>query len=160
MTRNKMTRTILSRLLRQEDGGSLVETCLTLPVLIVFLLGAAEFTRVAYTSLEVVSAARAGVSYGAETGGTTTDTVGITYAAQNDAGNLTGLTVPSTTSSYVCSDGSTIDTTKDLNTQCSSAHIEQTLTVQTQMTMDPLIYVPGLPKQYTITGSASQVCLQ
>jgi len=144
-------------LLVKEDGGSLVETCLTLPVLVLMILGAAEFTRVAYTSLEVVSAAKAGVSYGAETGATTTDTAGITYAAQHDSANLTGLQVTSVSSSFVCSDGSAAT---GLNTDCSTSHIEQTLTVQTQMTMDPLIHVPGLPTTYTINGSASQVCLQ
>jgi Flp pilus assembly protein TadG len=145
---------------RTEDGGALIEAALTLPVLVLMVLGAAEFTRVAYTSLEVVSAAKAGVSYGAESGGTTSDTTGITYAAQNDAGNLTGLTVLTPTSSYKCSDGAAIDSSKALNTQCSSSHIEQTLTVQTQMTMDPLVHVPGLPTQYTVNGLASQVCLQ
>ncbi len=150
----------LRSLQRKEDGGALVEAALTLPVLVLMVLGAAEFTRVAYTSLEVVSAAKAGVSYGAETGGTTTDTNGITYAAQNDAGNLNGLTVLTPTSTYVCSGGETIDTSKALNTQCAASHIEQTLTVQTQMTMDPLVHVPGLPTSYTVSGQASQVCLQ
>jgi hypothetical protein len=32
--------------------------------------------------------------------------------------------------------------------------------VQTQMTMDPLVHVPGLPTSYTVSGQASQVCLQ
>lgn len=148
---------LLRNLQHTQEGGALVESALTLPVLVLLLLGAAEFSRVAYTSLEVVSAARAGVSYGAETGGTTSDTTGITYAAQNDAGNLTGLTVTSVSSSYVCSDGTA---STGLNTDCSASHIEQTLTVQTQMKMDPLIHVPGLPTTYTINGQASQVCLQ
>jgi Flp pilus assembly protein TadG len=150
----------LKSLHRKEDGGALVEAALTLPTLFIMVLGAVEFSRVAYTSLEVVSAAKAGVAYGAESGATTSDTAGITYAAQNDAGNLAGLTVSQPTSSYACSGSQTVDTTQPLNTQCSLSHIEQTLTVQTQVTMDPLVHVPGLPTQYTLNGQASQVCLQ
>ena len=152
-------RTFLSSLFSKQDGGALVETCLTLPVLVIMMLGAAEFSRVAYTSLEMVSAARAGVSYGAQTGGTSGDSSGIIYAAQNDAANVNGVSV-SSSSTFVCSDGSTIDTSKDLNTQCANSHIQQTLTVQASVTMDPLIHVPGLPTQYIINGQASQICLQ
>ena len=149
----------LSSIRRKEDGGALVETCLTLPVLFLMVLGAGEFTRVAYTSLELVSAAKAGVSYGAQTGGTSNDTAGITYAAQNDAANVPGIAV-SSSSSFVCSDGSPIDTSQDLNTQCSNSHILQTLTVNTSVDLDPMIHVPGLPTTYTIHGQASQTCLQ
>ena len=149
-------RAFLSSLRRNEKGSALVETALTMPVLFTLVLGAVEFTRVAYTSLELVSAARAGVSYGAETGGTAADLTGITYAAQTDAAQVSGINV-SAVPSYVCSDGTA---STGLNTDCSNSHIEETLTVQTSVTMDPLIHVPGLPRQYTITGSASQVCLQ
>jgi Flp pilus assembly protein TadG len=142
-----------------EKGTALVETALTLPLLFALILGAAEFTRVAFTSIEMVSAAKAGVAYGAERGGTTGDTTGITWAAQHDAPNIVGFTA-TPSSSYACSDGSTVDTTKPINTQCTTSHIQQTLTVQTSVTMDPLIHVPGLPTQYTINGSASQICLQ
>ena len=122
---------ILNNLQNGEAGGAMVETALTLPLLVMLILGAAEFSRVAYTSLEVVSAAKAGVSYGAESGGTSGDISGITYAAQNDAKNVTTITVTSVTSSYVCSDGTP---STGLNTDCAASHIEQTLTVATQAT--------------------------
>jgi len=149
----------LTNLRSREEGGALVEAALTLPFLITLLLGSAEFSRVAYASLQVVSAAKAGVSYGAQNGGYTGDTAGITYAAQNDV-NVPNLQVTSISSSYVCSGGETIDTTKALNTQCAASHIEQTLTVTTQAVFSPMINVPGLPTQYTLNGQASQVCLQ
>lgn len=144
----------------KTEGGALVEACLTLPTLFLLVLGAVEFSRVAYTSLEVVSAAKAGVAYGAQNGGYTTDTAGITMAATTDAANVTSLKLISANSSYACSDNSTIDTSKPLNTQCASSHIIQTLTVKTQAQIDPLIHVPGLPTTYTINGQASQTCLQ
>ena len=120
----------------KTEGGALVEACLTLPTLFLLVLGAVEFSRVAYTSLEVVS------------------------AATTDAANVTSLKLISANSSYACSDNSTIDTSKPLNTQCASSHIIQTLTVKTQAQIDPLIHVPGLPTTYTINGQASQTCLQ
>jgi len=152
-------KTIMKRLRVDETGGALVETALTMPMLLVLLLGAVEFANVAYTSLEVTSAAKAGVSYGARTGGTTGDTAGIAYAAANDAANLQTLKVTSTFSSYACSDGTAI-TGPDYSSQCGNSHLEQTLTVVTQATIQPLIHIAGLPTQYTITSQASQLCLQ
>jgi Flp pilus assembly protein TadG len=152
-TAHKM-RTFLSRALRGESGGALVETAITAPLLMLLVVGAAEFSRVAYASLEVTSAAKAGVSYGAQQGGMAGDTTGITYAATNDAADVTSLKVTSVSSQYACSDGSTF------NAGCSTGHIEQTLTVNTQATIDPLIHVPGLPTTYTIDASASQLCQQ
>ena len=143
--------------LHREDGGALVEACLTLPLLFMLILGAAEFSRVAYTSLEVVSAAKAGVAYGAQSYGLSSDTDGITLAATTDAANIPNLTVATPTSSFVCSDGTA---STGANTDCSTSHIIQTLTVQTSAQLSPLIHVPGTPSTYTITGSASQVCLQ
>ena len=160
MNRNSLKiGTIASSIRRGEGGSALVETALTFPVLVMLIAGAAEFSRVAYASLEVVSAAKAGVSYGAMTGATTTDLPGITYAAQHDAGNVTSLQVLSANSTYACSDPHD-DPAGGSNTGCPSSHMEQTLTVVTQATVDPLIHIPGLPTTYTIKGQASQLCLQ
>jgi putative Flp pilus-assembly TadE/G-like protein len=38
--------------------------------------------------------------------------------------------------------------------------IEQTLTVNTQVTIDPLIHLPGLPDTHTLKGQAIQTCAQ
>jgi Flp pilus assembly protein TadG len=147
----------VSNLRDENEGGALVEACLTLPFLFMLVLGSVEFTRVAYTALEVVSAAKAGVAYGAQSGGLTTDTDGITMAATTDAANVPGLTVLTPTSSYVCSNG---DPSTGKPGDCATSHIVQTLTVQTQVVLNPIIHVPGTPMTYTIKGSASQRCLQ
>jgi Flp pilus assembly protein TadG len=139
-----------------EAGQALVETALLLPLLITVLIGAAEMARVAYAAIEVANAARAGAQYGAQSGFTAADTTGIATAASNDAYNLNGVT---TTSSYtcVCSDG-TASTCQP--TDCTNTQIEQTLTVNTQVTIDPLIHLPGLPTTYTLKGKAIQKCAQ
>ena len=139
-----------------EAGQALVETALVFPLLITILIGSAEMARVAYAAIEVSNAARAGAQYGAQNGYTANDTTGISTAASNDASNLTGMT---TTSSYtcVCSDG-TASTCQA--TDCTNTQIEQTLTVNTSVTYDPLIHLPGLPKTYTLKGQAIQKCAQ
>ena len=158
MTIGKITLRELVRFCRRSEvGGSLVETALTAPILLTLILGAAELARVAYTAIEVTSAARAGVSYGAQSGLTAGDTTGITWAAKNDAPNVSSLTVSTPVIGYICSDG---NASTGATTDCSTSHIEETLTVQTQATMDPIIHLPGLPTSYTLYGQAVQKCLQ
>ena len=139
-----------------EAGQALVETALVFPLLITILVGAAELARVAYGAIEVANAARAGAQYGTQSGYTASDTTGIATAASSDAANLTTLT---TTSSYscICSDGTA---STCVNTDCASSHIVQTLTVNTQATIDPLFHIPGLPRTYTLKGKAIQRCVQ
>lgn len=141
---------------RGESGQSLVETALVFPLLATIVVGAAEMGRVAYAAIEVANAARAGVAYGTQSGAAASDTTGIATAASKDAGNLTTLT---TTSSYscICSDGTA---STCANTDCTNSHIEQTLTVNTTATIDPIFHLPGLPTTYTLKGQAIQKCLQ
>jgi Flp pilus assembly protein TadG len=145
-----------TRLAGGDAGQALVETALIFPVLISLLIGAAELARLAYAAIEVANAAKAGVQYGAQSGTTAADTTGIATAASSDAANLTGLT---TTSSYscICSDGTASTCT---NTDCANSHIEETLTVNTEASIDPLIHLPGLPTTYTLRGKAIQKCVQ
>lgn len=139
-----------------ESGSALVETAAVLPLLITILIGGAEFARVAYAAIEVANAARAGAQYGAQNGFTASDSTGIANAAAADAANLPGL---ATTSSYtcICSDGSSSTCQP---TDCANSKIEQTLTVNTQATVDPLIHLPGLPTTYTLKGQAIQKCAE
>lgn len=139
-----------------ESGSALVETAAVLPLLITILIGGAELARVAYAAIEVSNAARAGAQYGAQNGFTASDSTGIANAAAADAANLPGL---ATTSSYtcICSDG-TSSTCQP--TDCTNSKIEQTLTVNTQASFDPVVHLPGLPTKYTLKGQAVQKCAQ
>jgi len=140
----------------RSSGQALVETALTVPLLILLLVGVAELGRLAFAAIEVSNAARAGAAYGAQNGNTASDTNGIATAAANDAANLNGL---STTSSYscICSDGSSSTCG---NTDCPNSHIEEILTVNTQVSFNPMIHLPGLPTSFTLRGQAVQKCLQ
>jgi Flp pilus assembly protein TadG len=138
-----------------ERGQSLVETALVFPVMVTLLVGAAEMTRVVRASISIANAAKAGAQYGTQSGYTAQDSTGIATAASNEVPNLTLTTTSSI--ACLCSDGSA---STCLNTDCSSSHIEETVTVNTSATVSPTIQLPGLPKSYTVKGQAIQRVVQ
>ncbi len=146
----------LFRRARTENGQALVELALSLPILVTIFVGAAEFARVVYASIEVSNAAMAGVQYGAQNPNTAGDTAGIQTAASNDAADIS-LGPTSVSKACICSDGSA---STCLPTDCSTSNIETILTVQTQTSFDPGIHLPGLSATYTLYGRAVQKVLQ
>ncbi len=148
--------------MKSEAGTSLVELAIAVPVLLLLLLGAFGMATVIFDSIAVENAAMAGVQYGAHTTITAADTTGISNAAAAAAPTLSLTTTPST--SCICSDG---DSSACQPTDCpSGASIETILTVNTQVTITPSVYfpglhgIPGLPKSYTIYGQAIQKVMQ
>lgn len=139
-----------------DSGQALVELALTLPLLLLLLLGAVEFAQAGYVAIEVSDAAKAGVQYGGQNSAAASDTAGIQNAA---AAGAPGITLDSTTVSIscICSNGSA---STCLRTDCSTSNIEEILSVQTQTTFDPLFYPPGLPKSFTLHGQATQKVLE
>jgi Flp pilus assembly protein TadG len=85
-----------------QSGQTLLEVALMLPLLLLLTLGVIELGRYTYISILVDNAARAGAAYGAQSGGTSTDTAGIITAADNDFQNngqsVSNLTVTSVVS--------------------------------------------------------------
>ena len=146
--------------LSADRGQGLIELALTLPLLILILMGGAEFARFAWASIETSNAARAGAQYGAQTNITAVDTAGIQTAALNDGVNLSGLTA---TSSFWCA-CSTAPTTQlpgtlngchDALTNCvSPGVIINYVQVNTTSTITPLFHWPGLPTTFTANASA------
>jgi len=152
-------RKIIKALGIREEGGAIAETALTAPFLALLIFGSVEFARVAYAAIEVTNAARAGVSYGAQSGLTASDTAGITWAATHDGVNIPGMTVSTPVIGYACSDNNAPVGTPPACTH-AGAHLVETVTVQTQVTMDPLVHIAGLPRTYTLYGTAVQTCYQ
>lgn len=141
---------------KRECGQALIETAVTLPLLLLLLGGAIEIGRAAYASIEVSNAALAGVEYGTQNSQTAADTSGIQTAASNDAQNIT-LGTTTVSHSCICSNGSASTCQP---TDCSGANIETILTVQTQASFDPGFHLPGLPTSVSLNGQASQKVLQ
>jgi Flp pilus assembly protein TadG len=125
-------------------------------VCITLLLGAAELGRLAYASIEVSNAAHAGVQYGAQSHTDAADNAGMRTAATLDAPDVPGI---SATASHFCkcSNGTTSNC---LVTDCSTSRIIEYVQVTTTATVDPKIYVPGLPRSYTVNGNAIMQVMQ
>ncbi len=146
---------------KSEAGQSLAELALTLPLLFLILVGAAEMATVVYDSIAVENAAMAGVQYGSLNSADEADTTGIQNAAAAAAPDLSLTTTVST--SCICSNGAS-STCK--STDCSGANIETILTVKTQTTITPFIHSSGLsgitalPQTFTLNGLAVQKVLE
>lgn len=136
--------------LRSDCGNALIELAIGITILTTLILGAAEFGRIAYASIEVNDAAHAGAAYGSANRTFAADTANVTNAAKKDAPDVSGMTA-SAVYWCQCSDGSA---STCLPTDCTGTRIIEYVTVNTSGTVDPLVYVPGLPKSYTLTGHA------
>jgi len=132
-------------------GQNLTEIALMLPVLLLTLIGTIEIGRVAYASIEVSTAARAGVAYGSQSEATAGNTSGMETAATNDV-NLTGMTA-SANYSCKCSNGSSTSCTS--STCTTGTRLEEYVTVTTSYTMDSLFRYPGIPQTFTLSGFAT-----
>jgi len=133
-----------------ESGSALVEVAIGVSICFAMIIGAAEFGRLCYAGIEVSDAARAGVQYGAQSRTNAADIANVTAAATQDAPDVKGIAA---TASYfcVCSDGTSSTCAV---TDCSASRIIEYVQVNTSATVDPQIYVPGLPKSYKLTGKA------
>jgi Flp pilus assembly protein TadG len=137
-----------------ETGQGLIELALTLPIFLLLLVGAAEFARFAWASIEVANAAQAGVQYGAQSNITASDDAGIQTAALNDGTNLTGMTATPTHWCACSSAASTAITCSTALSNCAATIIEY-VQVNTTATVRPLYRWAGLlPTSFTANGSA------
>lgn len=141
-----------------DSGQGLIELALTLPLLMLILLGAAEFARFAWASIETANAARAGVQYGAQNQISASDNPGMQTAALNDGVNLSGLIA---TPSHSCACASAplapvvcTPAPPALPSCASTDIIIEYVQVNTTSTITPLFRWPGLPTTFTANGSA------
>lgn len=166
-----MFRELIARLRGGERGSALIELAVSLPLLMLMLLGAAEFARVSFEAIEVTNAARAAVQYGAMDGGkylasgtNNLDSTGMLRAAQADAGNLSSsIAFASGYPTMACScTGTGTATCGAPPTGCSppTSAIVATITARVQATYQPLVSVPGFSSQsFTLYGWAQQEVL-
>lgn len=147
---------------RDQEGSALVELALALPLLLLFVLGAAEFARLAYAAIEVSNAAHAAAVYASSSQSAVTDTPGISNAATADAGNLLGsnaVSVTSVTTACTCSNAIYTPSSCSDNQTCfqNNSAMITTVTVQTRATYSPLITIPGGALTFNLYGRSSQV---
>lgn len=137
-----------------EAGQSLVELALTLPLLLALLLGAAEVGRIAYASIEIANAARAGVGFAAQNPVFVYDNADIELAATQEAPDMTSVTAVPTQACY-CSSGASFDCQTGQSTCASTDHFQDFVTVTVTGKMKTLFGIPGIPSTLTLTSSAT-----
>jgi Flp pilus assembly protein TadG len=143
-----------SGLLRSEHGGSLVELALMLPTFGLMLLGGLDLGRAYYLAMEVAGAAHAAAVYGSQN---PTDTTGIENAAQDDAPNVSNLTVNTPTYGCECADGSSYSAscTTTPSSCPSSLNVVYRVNVTVKGTYTPLFHWPGFPSSLSFSSTAS-----
>jgi Flp pilus assembly protein TadG len=139
---------------RQEDGQSLVELALVVPLFILLLVGSAEFARLAWVTILTSNAARAGASFGAHSLENSVNTAGIQAAAAADSINLTGLTTAPPSISCVCSNGTAIPIG-----QCANAlsYCASPATITDYVTVNTTSTVSIFGHSFTATGMSTLV---
>jgi Flp pilus assembly protein TadG len=85
----RRARNLFNRAL-DASGQSLAELAIVLPVLLLMSIGVADLGRIFYLTIELTSAARAGVQYGSQNPATAMDSAGMIKAAQTDANDVVG----------------------------------------------------------------------
>lgn len=146
-----MRRTRTMSAIFAENGGSLVEMALTLPLLFLLLFGAVDFGRAYYLAMEVAGAAHAGAEYGAQN---PTDIAGIRTAALTDAPDVPGLTVSTPSFGCECSDGTSFSASCTVAPSCTY-NVVYRVTVSVSASYKPLIPWPSIPSSMTLTNSAT-----
>ena len=139
-----------SRLCR-DDGGSLVELSLTLPLFFLLLFGAVDFGRAYYLAMEIAGAAHAGAEYGAQN---PTDTAGMQAAATADAPDVPGLTVTMPSYGCECSDGTSFSANCTTTPMCTT-NVVYRVTVSVSATYKPIIPWPEIPSSMILSNSAT-----
>jgi Flp pilus assembly protein TadG len=144
------------RRMRDDVGQALIELALALPIYILLLLGSAEFALLAYASIEVSNAARAGVAYGAQSAATAADIAGMETAATNDGSNVAGLSAVAGQFCSCSNAAATQVSCATASTTCASAsaRVLNYVQVNTTAAVSPPIRLPGLPITFTLHGQA------
>jgi Flp pilus assembly protein TadG len=130
-------------------GQSAVELAITVPILVLLLVGA-DFGRVFYMSTGVNNAARAGAQYGSQTVITAADSSGMITAAKADGSNFANLTA--TASQCTCATSNTVAACP--SSYCTNSPQATFVEVDTRSVFQTLVNYPGIPTSTTLLGKA------
>jgi Flp pilus assembly protein TadG len=140
-----------------ESGQGAMELALSLPLFVVLIVGGAEIANLAWASVQVNNAARAGAAFGSISRANAADTTHIQTAAQNEAPKVTNLHVTSAQVCYCVTAGVPAALTCDTEalTNCPSPSVIQVaVQVNTSAAISTIVHYPGLPSSYTVTAQA------
>jgi len=141
----------------ESSGVALLELALVCPLLIVLLLGAAEYGRLCYVGMEVTNAAHAGVTYGTQNRIYANDNPTIQTVALNEETNIVNMNVPSPldTSSITVQQfcAATYNGTPGACSTTAPNPVEW-VQVQSRVTVASLFHPYGYNGTYTLHGNA------
>jgi len=154
------SRVLKSKGIPNDSGSALVELAVILSFLgIPLLIGTAQMAILVQDSIEVESAAHAGVLYGMRSSTFADNTSGITTAAQTEATDFgTNLSVTPSIF-YACSlaeGGTQYSTSTAATSACTGGtnHALEFVQVQTSVSVTPLIHWSKLASAFTLRGSS------
>ena len=137
-------------IISSEAGNSLVETGFFLPLLLLLLMGVADFGRAYYLAIEVAGAAHAGAVYGAQN---ITDTTGMQNAAILNSPDVSGL-VATGSWGCECSDG-TASSASCVSTPTCSVNVVYYAKVIATVTYHPIMPWKGINSSMILSGSTT-----
>jgi Flp pilus assembly protein TadG len=130
-----------------EEGSSVLELALVMPMLMLLFVGAMDFGQAYYVGIEVTSAAEAGTSYGVAN---PTDMAGMASAATLDAADVPTM-VPTASWGCECSDGTAASISCVASPSCVT-NVVNYVDVKTTVTYKPMLIWPAFPSSFTIAG--------
>lgn len=130
---------------RRSSGSVAIELSLAIPLLLIILLGTADFGRIFHDSIAVSNASRVGVQYAMSSASRQSDTAGMVTAALDDLPNRTGATAAARTY-CTCSNGSE----QSCSTTCTSKRLYIEVTVT--KTFQTLVQYPGIPSSTNLSS--------
>ena len=145
--------TCLRTLSKSDQGSSLVELALVIPMLLVLTLGALDLGYAYNEGLKVASAAHAGAEYGVLNA---TDTTGMTNAAKADGTGVPNLTVATPTYGCECSSGTSYNADCTTPPTCTGSTLVHRVSVTVTAVYHPLSPWPAL---LTYVGMPSTITL-
>jgi len=141
----------------ENSGVALIELALVCPMLLVLLLGAAEYGRLCYVGMEVTNAAHAGVEYGTQSRVAAQSTATIKNVSLSEESNIVNMNTPSPLdTSSIAVQQLCANTYSDTPGACSTTvkNPLQYVQVNTQVTVNSLFHPYGYNGTYTLHGSA------
>ena len=140
-----------------ERGAALIELAVTLPLLMLLVVGTIDFGRVFKTANVVTNAARAGALYGARTLTNSVDNAGMIARANAvlTANNLATGATPTVSRVCRCYDNNAnaVGGAVACTASCTGSHMVIDVTVTASRTFTMLGSFPGIPSSVTLTRS-------
>ena len=129
---------------KPQRGAAMVELALLVGILLLVLFGTIDFSRLFYSGITVMDAARAGVQFGMQSSAHAADIAGMEDAAKDNAQDL-GANASSTAERFCrCSGGPKNPDCLSLAGSCGEA-VEVYVLVRALNTFETLAHVPGIP---------------